>query len=297
MKANRQTAVNNTRNGSGLISSKGSAFTLIELLVVIAIIAILAAILFPVFAQAREKARQTACLSNEKQIANAWLMYSQDYDETTLPWSTDGSSAGKAFAWPYVLQSYTKNWDVFRCPSVPDSLISYTYNANVGGATPAPDGPIRPIASIQYPSQTPTFAECIGFGSNPGVNNANNVQGWAFSFIAPDNTGGFQIRAIKYENVNPGTGVFTGATSEQSWGSTVANGQPSAARLAAGQVKANLHSEGSNYVFADGHVKWVHGLKQTDGSYLAPKKGMDYDSDGIMGDDASANPSTAGKYD
>ena len=61
------------------------AFTLIELLVVIAIIAILAAILFPVFAQARAKARQTADLSNLKQLALGWLMYAQDYDETVLP--------------------------------------------------------------------------------------------------------------------------------------------------------------------------------------------------------------------
>ena len=62
--------------------SRSSGFTLIELLVVIAIIAILAAILFPVFAQAREKARQTSCLSNQKQIGTAALMYVQDYDET-----------------------------------------------------------------------------------------------------------------------------------------------------------------------------------------------------------------------
>jgi len=57
-------------------------FTLIELLVVIAIIAILAAILFPVFAQARDKARQASCLSNCKQMGTAWMMYTQDYDET-----------------------------------------------------------------------------------------------------------------------------------------------------------------------------------------------------------------------
>jgi prepilin-type N-terminal cleavage/methylation domain-containing protein len=61
-------------------------FTLIELLVVIAIIAILAAILFPVFAQAREKARQTTCVSNLKQIGTAFMMYVQDYDETYPPW-------------------------------------------------------------------------------------------------------------------------------------------------------------------------------------------------------------------
>lgn len=66
-------------------SDRKSAFTLIELLVVIAIIAILAAILFPVFAQARESARATACLSNTKQMALGQLMYSQDYDETIIP--------------------------------------------------------------------------------------------------------------------------------------------------------------------------------------------------------------------
>src|SRR5881296_1738464 len=69
-------------------SQPGAGFTLIELLVVIAIIAILAAILFPVFAQAREKARQTACLSNEKQMGTAVQMYAQDYDEGLPAWDS-----------------------------------------------------------------------------------------------------------------------------------------------------------------------------------------------------------------
>src|ERR687895_617837 len=71
-------------------------FTLIELLVVIAIIAILAAILFPVFAQARDKARQAGCLSNQKQLGLAWLMYSQDYDET----SPNPQFIGRIWNWP-----------------------------------------------------------------------------------------------------------------------------------------------------------------------------------------------------
>jgi len=93
------------------------AFTLIELLVVIAIIAILAAILFPVFAQAREKARQTSCLSNNHQIGMAFMQYAADYDEC-LPLSTD---SGRDLSWANTLQPYIKNRQVYRCPSDPST--------------------------------------------------------------------------------------------------------------------------------------------------------------------------------
>ncbi len=111
------------------------AFTLIELLVVIAIIAILAAILFPVFAQAREKARQTSCLSNMKQILTGATMYSQDYDERLMPsWlCLDGTDAanggggngcsnakGDQWLWTIFIQPYTKNKAVLLCPSAKD---------------------------------------------------------------------------------------------------------------------------------------------------------------------------------
>ncbi len=95
-------------------------FTLIELLVVIAIIAILAAILFPVFSQAREKARQTTCLSNMRNINLASQQYVQDYDERYYPYAVPHCQIEEIFRllWPYLLQPYLRNFEVFFCPSV-----------------------------------------------------------------------------------------------------------------------------------------------------------------------------------
>jgi len=98
-------------------------FTLIELLVVIAIIAILAAILFPVFARAREKARQASCQSNLKQIMLAWNMYAQDYDEIMCfawrynPINASGDPWAGADKYGDVLNPYIKNQQIWRCPS------------------------------------------------------------------------------------------------------------------------------------------------------------------------------------
>ena len=134
-------------------------FTLIELLVVIAIIAILAAILFPVFAQAREKARQTSCSSNLKQIGTAMLMYVQDYDETYPnrrfePFDpSDNNLRYDDHSLRSVIQPYVKNWDVFVCPqavardgnALPQQNLntSYLYNGVVM---------YRPIAAIPEPA-------------------------------------------------------------------------------------------------------------------------------------------------
>src|SRR6201990_2055763 len=105
--ASRRARMSGTRRG----------FTLIELLVVIAIIAILAAILFPVFAQAREKARQTSCLSNEKQMGLSLIQSSQDYDETFPVGFVLGAPSGWLnLSWPVFVQPYVKNLGVFACP-------------------------------------------------------------------------------------------------------------------------------------------------------------------------------------
>ena len=142
-------------------------FTLIELLVVIAIIAILAAILFPVFARAREKARQTSCLSNLKQIGLAFLMYAQDYDETFLYGrgmnyaDTGGWGAHAAVDeyndWPVFVYPYVKNAQVFNCPSAHKDAtlaIENNYGWNYDG--------LRGIAMAEfdYPSQTFMAFDC-----------------------------------------------------------------------------------------------------------------------------------------
>lgn len=107
-------------------STRKTGFTLIELLVVIAIIAILAAILFPVFARARENARRSSCLSNTKQLGLAALQYSQDYDERMVPAQhVDGTF------WSVLLQPYAKSNQLFYCPS--DSLHSSATAFGTGG--------------------------------------------------------------------------------------------------------------------------------------------------------------------
>ncbi len=99
-------------------------FTLIELLVVIAIIAILAAILFPVFARAREKARQSSCLSNVKQIALGVLMYAQDYDERLLAYRSETVK----ISWVTLIDPYVKNSQVWYCPSYGNVGVGYGWN-------------------------------------------------------------------------------------------------------------------------------------------------------------------------
>lgn len=124
-------------------------FTLIELLVVIAIIAILAAILFPVFARAREKARQTSCLSNLKELGLAALMYTQDYDET-FPRNRAGGPPYIGPYWQQIIEPYIKNRQIFICPS--DKLRAVGYGPCCRIFTNGGTG--LDMAKLQYPAET-----------------------------------------------------------------------------------------------------------------------------------------------
>lgn len=139
---------------------KTRGFTLIELLVVIAIIAILAAILFPVFARAREKARQTSCLSNLKQIGLALQMYAQDYD-MLLPLANEYPGTDGPPGLYDVIEPYVKNEQIFRCPSDRDNMFqthgtSYDYALgllDVGMPTQMIDNPWNKEPSQQMIAQ------------------------------------------------------------------------------------------------------------------------------------------------
>jgi prepilin-type N-terminal cleavage/methylation domain-containing protein len=149
-------------------------FTLIELLVVIAIIAILAAILLPVFSRAREKARQTSCLNNMRQLSLSVQMYLQDHDEGFPP-STNYTVPmdNPSRTWMTVVQPYLKNWQLFICPSATASLSSRTfdwsnrgevsigYNSLTGIDPSGREGRLTPVAlaQIDEPARTVFFAD------------------------------------------------------------------------------------------------------------------------------------------
>jgi prepilin-type N-terminal cleavage/methylation domain-containing protein/prepilin-type processing-associated H-X9-DG protein len=244
-----------------------AAFTLIELLVVIAIIAILAAILFPVFAQAREKARATTCLSNQRQISTGILMYSQDYDELyplafgrypgfgwvwsigfnfPADWDTPADpawDAQSACAWANAIQPYVKNYGIFRCPSVnqdrqmsdvgwsyanprkqPESL-SLNYNGLLMG---------YPQAGVSFPAEVIMVSEAQGKVAYKGVGIANPILRCR---IAND-------PCVYQPKPGPNAACVTG------------NGGTSVPSYYGNNPSMWVHSQGQNFTFADGHVKW-----------------------------------------
>jgi prepilin-type N-terminal cleavage/methylation domain-containing protein/prepilin-type processing-associated H-X9-DG protein len=134
------------------------AFTLIELLVVIAIIAILAAILFPVFAQAKESAKRIACLSNAKQMGTSIQMYVADYDDTyssAYYYPNDSNSSGGYAQWSGLLQPYIKTWNIFICPSSKSGGLAPTNyqvsSNNMGFGVPSGQTPQYDLQDLQAP--------------------------------------------------------------------------------------------------------------------------------------------------
>jgi len=199
-------------------------FTLIELLVVIAIIAILAAILFPVFARAREKARQASCQSNLKQIGLAYAMYAQDYDERfptdwiTLP---PGTPWTDRYTWRAMISPYIKNTQIFNCPS----NASYVYQGALAGLCQNGEGNIPG----SYGDNTVHW--------DPGPPNPPGTTYLALSSIAA-----------------PAELIIAGDSTN---GGHQISYQPNTLNFIRTDAGATRHNGGCNYTFADGHVKWL----------------------------------------
>jgi prepilin-type N-terminal cleavage/methylation domain-containing protein/prepilin-type processing-associated H-X9-DG protein len=229
---------------------KHRGFTLIELLVVIAIIAILAAILFPVFAKAREKARQAACASNEKQLGIALLQYVQDYDESYAI----GNTSQRGIGWAGDLYPYVKSTGVFTCPSdttVPDTnnsptVISYAFSQSTNWSAPGCTTPIT-LSAFTAPAVTISILEVTNSEWYESVDAPCN-HATSYCYVCSPTANGFPQANANIYGCNPNDGnpvqYATGPF-------------PSQDATNIGYAPGPRHTGGSNYVFADGHVKWL----------------------------------------
>ena len=236
---------------------KPLGFTLIELLVVIAIIAILAAILFPVFAKVREKARQTSCLSNEKQIGLAIYQYEEDYDET-CPNGLNPYGGGEG--WAGQIYTYVKSDAVFKCPddNSTGNISSYAYNSNVTTKSPtAPAGSPTAVTLAQYnsPAKTVLLAEVsnsTGYSVDSELtatltSNGGSPAGYGF--------GG----AYDPNGYNNNGGTAGGTASTLKWATGYMRDSNTGAAEGDFLAATGRHTDGSNFLMADDHAKWFRG--------------------------------------
>jgi prepilin-type N-terminal cleavage/methylation domain-containing protein/prepilin-type processing-associated H-X9-DG protein len=254
-----------------------SGFTLIELLVVIAIIAILAAILFPVFQKVRENARKTACLSNMKQIGLAVTEYTQDYDEN-YPTGHQGSLGQ---GWAGTIYPYVKSTEVFHCPDDPTTKqtsgnitsypVSYAGNLNFmrtdsGGGNDPHSG--QALGSIVSPAKTVMLCEVRGiYGpiTDPGeFNGANDV----VSSVSNGDESGSLYPFGNGGNPNPtnygqGGQMTTGCLGGRDCTAEVGTDPPN--HDEGFQALTGRHTDGSNYMMLDCHAKWFRGSSVSGG--------------------------------
>ncbi|OYT75553.1 MAG: hypothetical protein CFK49_02520 [Armatimonadetes bacterium JP3_11] len=262
-----------------------SGFTLIELLVVIAIIAILAAILFPVFAQARESARKSSCLSNARQIGLAGMMYAQDWDEI-LPetgWVGPCSSPvpnangvyaigddyfSGVFSFPIASGPYIKNWNIFQCPSDPDKggfnkLNSFCYEAQLLAVNMPRSYPgMRSVVNAMRDSFPLSYAGnyFLSRTYDPGFDR-NNYRGEKMRPLA-----GINAPANVFFVADVGSNIAPNGNAFAAW--YIAPGYGNNQNDTRWR-KGGRHQGGRNWTFCDGHAKFYKdpAFQNPDGSF------------------------------
>lgn len=277
-----------------------SGFTLIELLVVIAIIAILAAILFPVFAQAREKARQASCMSNENQIGLAILQYIQDYDETY----PIGQNINWTEAWPTAVQPYIKSINVFFCPDdssdkvggawEPDNSIgeSYTANGLTLDCVNNCDGQWSTYSGVmQFQQWTGSWPSYLGYGSDPLACIDSEIQSPSSVIMVAEKHNDEVVKTFLpaiggaggQGAIGNGTWYGPGAIVDgRNWQDTqymtgeIPDGNLPPAPWPGGPDGAvtATHTGMANFLFCDGHVKAMHPVDTNPDPTNHPEKNM-----------------------
>jgi len=275
-----------------MLNRNKHGFTLIELLVVIAIIAILAAILFPVFAQAREKARQTSCLSNSKQQGLAVMMYAQDYDEIlpqtgwqgpcTNPAPSDLAAGDQyfsgVFAYPIASGPYIKNWQIWQCPS----------DSNKGGwnkqGSFCYEEQLRLInmpgyyAGMRNDVNAMRNSFPLSYAGNYLLNKIYTGRGTPLDMY---NFAGIARPANVFFSTDVGSATASNGNTFAGWYIIPGYGQSTGSTVDRWDL-GRRHNQGRNWIFCDGHAKWFKDPE--DNTLTSAQLNLAYRARGIYSD-------------